>query len=89
MGFSIEVVREMFGHETLGLRDFQIMSAGPSCQECGDVPASYTLNFDVLGDAESVPVCDKCGPLVEAKVSQDVASIGRTTIFGRNGWGRG
>jgi hypothetical protein len=62
----------------------------PACKECGTNRATHVLSFDVLGQAEFVPACDPCLPVVQAKVTADlaVASIFLDGTFSLDGFGR-
>jgi hypothetical protein len=84
------ISRDQFGPGDAGKTAYEIMRTNPVCQECAEVPAELVLNFDVLGEVESVPLCRGCVPLVKEKVEADFATVGRLNdgTFGFNGLGR-
>lgn len=91
------VNRDEFGPGKAGVSAFYAMLYGDGCERlmdlehnelCGQNPIRV-LDFDVMGDLEQKLVCsDDCQENIMSKVNEDLAAIGRNTIFGINGFGR-
>lgn len=64
-----------------------LIENGAMCVECGS-KAITTLDFDVFGQLEQLPVCLGCLATVKRKVMEDLARTGRSSVIGLNGWGR-
>ena len=47
-----------------------------------------TVDFDVFGEADQIPVCHIHQGLVEEIIQRDLKKIGQETAFGENGYGR-
>lgn len=90
-GFS----RDQFGPGEAGRRAYEIILAGESCrailensERCGK-RGRETLDFDVIGDLEQLPSCgDDHTEVMRQRIEKDLELMGRTTAFGKNGWGR-
>lgn len=86
--------RKEFGSGRLGEKAWQLVSFGVPCEaiigghQCG-IPAIGTTDYDVLGDAEITPHCsEEHHRLIMEGVNHDLSAQGRSTVFGRNGFGR-
>lgn len=82
--------RRGFGRGRLGRAAFRMVAKGRECglNNCLE-KGTQTLDFDVLGSAEQLPVCSpEHRALLEERIEQDLNRIGRSTVFGRNGFGR-
>lgn len=82
---------EVFSENRLGKNAEWIVRNEP-CVGCGG-SASSTVDFDVLGDASQIPVCDECRGDVVDRIVEDLrtSGVGEENIvgtIGRNGQGR-
>ena len=78
-----------YGTGKAGENAKQIIESKTQCVECMST-ADMTLDFDVLGTLEQLPVCKNCFEIVKQKVARDLVKSGRdpTNTFGINGCGR-
>lgn len=82
--------RRDFGRGRLGKSAFRMIVQGIECGlgNCLE-KGTQTLDFDVLGSAEQLPVCSpEHRTLLIEGIELDLNRIGRSTVFGRNGFGR-
>lgn len=72
-----------------GTKAERIIEGGAQCVGCSK-PATVTLDFDVFGQLEQLPVCSECLSKVRDCVAADLRATGRdpSLTFGTNGWGR-
>lgn len=72
-----------------GRKAKDIIEGGSQCVSCSQ-PSTMTLDFDIFGQLEQLPVCAKCLPQVKERVAVDLRAAGRdpSLTFGINGWGR-
>lgn len=92
---GVRLSRDDFGEGRLGEKAWALIKGKVHCgsvvggKKCRKL-ATGTTDFDVLGDAEIVPHCSHtCHQNIMHVVEKDLAREGRTTVFGRNGFGRG
>lgn len=92
---EIMALRKKFNNGQAGNQAFYIIAAGAQCaaringEQCPNV-AAYTLDFDVMAEAEHIPVCSKQhGQMVQKEVAHDLHLAVNDPTFGMNGNGRG
>ncbi len=91
----VSVRRENFGPGDARARAYCLILAGAGCElqidpgiYC-DVPSRYTVDFDVMGGLETIPVCTSThGAIVRERVANDLGKHPQDNTFGMNGWGR-
>lgn len=89
------LARENFGPGKAGESAFRIISLGAFCETrlddgkpCGEV-AKQTLDFDIIGELEQMPVCGLGHRSIEVnRINEELRAEGRNTIPGFNGFGR-
>jgi hypothetical protein len=90
------IIRENFGPGQLGEYCFSLIQQGVTCetivgpngQRCGK-RAKGTTDFDVLGEATILVHCsEEHHQLIINAVQIELTTAGRSTVFGRNGFGR-
>lgn len=88
-------LRKQFGRGAAGKLAFRTIAGGVSCEVIVDgrknsctQPADRTVDFDVLGDFNFVPSCAAHEELIGDRILADLRREGRTTVLGKNGWGR-
>ena len=81
--------RGEFASSDAGKMAKALIESAVCCVGCGKL-AVRTLDFDVLGDLEQLPVCQECLNNVKADVGGDLRRSGRdpSATFSVNGWGR-
>lgn len=91
----MSVERNQFGPGNAGQRAFEAILQGMTCgakingKYCGK-QASITVDYDVLGNHELVPACNEAhARLIQMEIETILASQNRSTVPGRNGFGRG
>lgn len=88
-------LRRQFGKGAAGKLAFRTIVGGASCEAmldeqgilCGE-PADRTVDFDALGTYDLVPSCGAHEKLIGTRIITVLERQGRTTVLGRNGWGR-
>lgn len=88
-------LRGDFGKGISGTKAFLIIATGSTCEaqdetgkRCGK-KAKFTVDFDVLGNEEHVPVCShEHGRLVRQTIASQLGKNEHDPTFGLNGWGR-
>lgn len=88
-------LRKEFGRGAAGKLAFKTIVRGASCEAildkqgalCGQ-RADRTVDFDVLGSFDFVPSCAAHEKFIGTRILTDLERQGRTTVLGRNGWGR-
>jgi hypothetical protein len=78
-----------FASGMAGRKAKDIIKGGAECVSCSK-PATMTLDFDIFGQLEQLPVCAECLSKVRDRVAADLRAAGRdpSFTFGINGWGR-
>lgn len=91
---QITELRREFGEGKAGAQAFLIIAASSSCEakseekQCDRV-AVFTIDFNVFGECEHIPVCSKeHGQLVRQMVARDLNKSDFDPTFGINGRGR-
>lgn len=84
-----------FENNRLGKSAHFMLENGAKCEarvgsdgaRCGK-EADQILDFDVLGCAEQIPVCQEHIHAVMGVIQEELERQGRSTVFGSNGFGR-
>lgn len=92
---SLRELRKQFGGGAAGRLAFRTVARGVSCEaiidgqknSCGQ-PADRTVDFDVIGGYSFVASCPAHEEHIGNRILEDLKREGRTTVLGRNGWGR-
>lgn len=92
---ELRMLRKEFGSGAAGKIAFRVIASGASCEAmlgkqgilCGK-SADRTVDFDVLGGYNLVPSCETHEEFIGTRILTDLGRQGRTTVLGRNGWGR-
>lgn len=91
---EIAKLREEFGEGRTGTNAFLIIAVGSVCEgrteekRCDKV-ASFTIDFDIFGEAEHIPVCgQEHGQFVRQAVARDLHKSIYDPTFATNGRGR-
>ncbi len=83
--------RRNFGPGVAGRRAFRLITGQTDCEirsGCNS-RAIETVDYDVLGELELKASCGGGHSfLIKKDIEDDLVSIGRNTVFGKNGWGR-
>jgi len=89
------ISREQFGQGKLGDQIWTNIKKGIGCEttlENGEMckkPAIGTVDYDVIGELDSVYVCgEEHAKQVSTAILNDLHRIGRDSVLGRNGNGR-
>lgn len=92
---SLIELRKQFGRGAAGKLAFITIAGGVPCEaiidgkknSC-DQLADRTVDFDALGDFNFVPSCAAHEESIGDRILADLRREGRTTVLGKNGWGR-
>lgn len=93
---ELREMRENFGQGVAGKIAFAMVASGAKCEartgengkECSEL-SQGTLDFDVMGYLDTVPVCgNECTVFEKGMIDSELAAQGRSTVFGINGKGR-
>lgn len=93
---EIQIVRrEDFAPGNAGTKAFELISRGVVCETKLDdnllceQPATGTLDFDIIGELEQIPVCSpEHREIAAIHVNEELSLQGRSTVPGYNGFGR-
>ncbi|MBI4008640.1 hypothetical protein HY357_00230 [Candidatus Roizmanbacteria bacterium] len=88
------VERGQFGGSEVGQAAYELILQGEGCaaiiggERCGK-QARLTVEFDVLGNPESLGACSNFhAQVIQNQISSDLALYNKWTWFGNNGRGR-